>query len=422
MKAVSLLLAALLGFASLDSSEAKIARMQLKKMPHTKKSMLAQFTQSQMLKQKVIWNQAGGSHTDISTLAIGATQAHGEPLTNFMNAQYFGEISLGTPAQTFKVVFDTGSSNLWVPSTHCSSIACWLHSRYDSSKSSTFKANGTTFGIQYGSGSLEGIISSETLGIADLKVKNVDFGESTKEPGIAFVAGRFDGIFGLAYDNIAVQKVVPPVYRMIQEGLLDEPLFGAYLGSADGSVGGEITFGGIVSEPYFNCLAFVRLISFTFQKDPAHYKGELTWAPVARKGYWEVEMHNVTLGGADLHFGTTRAAIDTGTSLCAIPTADADHINKIIGATKGITGQWSVDCSKVPSLPVLSMNFGGRDFELEGKDYILQAGSDSCISGFMGMDIPEPAGPIAIIGDVFLRRYYTVYDLGKNRVGFADSA
>ena len=61
-----------------------------------------------------------------------------------MDAQYYGEVSVGNPGQTFKVVFDTGSSNLWVPSKECRlSIACYLHSTFDKTKSSSYKEDGS---------------------------------------------------------------------------------------------------------------------------------------------------------------------------------------------------------------------------------------------------------------------------------------
>ncbi|KAJ3154287.1 Vacuolar protease A [Geranomyces variabilis] len=401
MKVASILLV-LSGLAAL--ADAKIARMKLTKIPHNKKSLLTEFSQAQVLRQKIVWQSSSpaGPKTPHLRSVEPHVQGggHGVPLTNFMNAQYYGSITIGSPPQTFTVVLDTGSSNLWVPSTHCTSIACWLHKRYDSSKSSTFHANGTTFAIQYGSGALEGIISNDVLGIAGLDVKNVDFGESVKEPGITFAVGRFDGILGLAFDNIAVQRVVPPFYAMIQQGLLDEPVFGAWFNDqANGGDGGEITFGGL---------------------DSARYSGEIHWAPVIRKGYWEVELQNATLGGVDIGITTRRAAIDTGTSLCAIPVAEADAINKAIGGKKNFQGQYVIDCATVPNLPTLALTFGGKVFALEGKDYVLKV-SEQCVSGFMGMDIPAPAGPLWIVGDVFLRRYFTAYDLGNMRVGFASS-
>lgn len=82
------------------------------------------------------------------------------------------------------------SSNLWVPSKRCTSIACFLHTKYDSSSSSTYKANGTSFEIHYGSGSMEGFVSQDTLAIGDLKIKGQDFAEAVKEPGLAFAFGK----------------------------------------------------------------------------------------------------------------------------------------------------------------------------------------------------------------------------------------
>ena len=338
------------------------------------------------------------SNSDASAWYAEAKKGHGVPLTDFLNAQYFTEISLGTPAQTFKVILDTGSANLWVPSTKCSSIACFLHTKYDSSASSTYKKNGTEFKIQYGSGSMEGIVSQDVLQIGDLTIKGQDFAEATSEPGLAFAFGKFDGILGLAYDTISVNGIVPPLYQMINQGLLDDKVVSFYLGSSDQD-GGEAVFGGL---------------------DESHYEGKIHWAPVVRKGYWEVGLDKVALGDQELELDNGSAAIDTGTSLIALAQDTADILNAEIGAQKGWNGQYSVDCEKVKDLPPFTFYIDGKPYELEGKDYILEV-QGSCISSFQGLNLPGPLADLIIVGDVFLRKYYSAYHLGKNAVGLARS-
>jgi len=284
-----------------------------------------------------------------------------------------------------------------VPSSQCGSIACYLHSKYDSSSSSSYKANGSQFGIRYGSGEVAGFISEDTLRIGDLKVKKQLFGEATEEPGLAFAFGRFDGILGLGYDTIAVNKIPPPFYNMIDQGLLDEPVFSFYLSDSTQGKDSVATFGGV---------------------DKSHYEGQMIKLPLRRKAYWEVNLDSITLGTETADLESTGAVLDTGTSLIAMPTDFAELLNQQIGAKKGFNGQYTVDCKKRDSLPDLTFTLSGYNFTISAYDYILEV-QGSCISSFQGIDLGGNVGPLFILGDAFLRRWYSVYDLGNDSVGLA---
>ncbi|XP_048563882.1 aspartic proteinase oryzasin-1-like [Triticum urartu] len=284
-------------------------------------------------------------------------KGHVVALKNYHNAQYHGEIGIGTPPQNFTVIFDTGSSNLWVPSSKCFlSIACYFHASYKAKRSSTYKKNGKIVAIQYGTGAISGYVSQDNVQVGDVVVKNQDFIEATREPSITFMVAKFDGIFGLGFKEISKGDVVPVWYNMVSQGLVSSPIFSLWLNRHAGEgQGGEIVFGGI---------------------DPNHHNGDHTYVPVTRKGYWQFDMGDVLIGGNSTGLCASRCAAiaDSGTSLLSGPTAIITQINEKIGAP-GVVSQ---ECKAVVS------QYGQRILDL-----LLKEMDPSKICSLVGLCTPD---------------------------------
>jgi len=346
------------------------------------------------------------SHLQVQAIARSLPVKYGAaspiPLTDTGNAQYYGTVTIGTPPQSFKVIFDTGSSNLWVPSSKCpwTVPACDLHAKYYADKSHTYVANGTKFAIQYGSGSMTGFLSQDTLIFGGLSITGQVFAEATALPGITFAVAQFDGLLGMAFQSISVDGVVPPWYNIVNRKLVPNPVFSFWLSKTPGASGGELLLGGT---------------------DPNYYTGTPVYVPLTNQTYWQFKMDDVKVGASSFCTGGCKAIADTGTSLIAGPTAEIAALNRRIGAITIINGEAILLCAEIPLMPTVTFVLNGHEFSLTPKEYVIKSSDNAteCISGFLGIEIPAPIGPLWILGDVFISTYYTIFDYGNSQVGFA---
>jgi hypothetical protein len=330
-------------------------------------------------------------------MARAAARAHGDiPENDYSDVVYIADVKIGTSAQTFQVIPDTGSSNLWVPDKTCTGSTCSNKHKFDGDSSSTYSSDGRPFTITYGTGSCRGFLGVDTINFGGILADKTTFGQASHLAAF-FKQEPFDGILGLGWPQIAADGVTPVVNQMIQKGLLDQPLFGVWMtekSGDDGSIAGELSLGSI---------------------DNTKFTGDITYTPVTRKGYWQINIGGVTINGQSVS-GSASAISDTGTSLIAGPTAAVDAVANALGAVFDPTqGLYTVDCGQIDSLPDIVFKIQGKDFPITSRSYILNFDS-VCLLGFQAFG----GAPIDwILGDVFIREWYQIYDFGGARLGLA---
>lgn len=220
------------------------------------------------------------------------------------------------------------------------------------------------------------------------------FGEMTQS-GFGFQDTEFDGIAGLGWPSLG--DLGTPLYNNLVAQNKTKPMF-SFLLRKYGSVKTPVLYlGGF---------------------DPAVFTGQLQWVTLTRQAYWSVPLGYTSVGRMTVSTDQ-RAIVDTGTSLILTSNAAANAIHRAIGARLSPQGLYTVPCYNLQRLPVITIRIAGKPFPLNPLEYTIRF-DNVCYSGFMGIDFKtENNLNTWILGDVFLRVYYSVYDFEKGRVGLA---
>lgn len=321
------------------------------------------------------------------------------------------------------VVFDTGSTNLWVASDLCTTGACAKpgRRRYNHTVSESYQRPSVLnqLHIQFGTGSISGPQGVEDFHVGPFTVYNQTFGLIQRQEGKVFDEVPFEGILGLAYPSMSAGGVTPFFDNIINQKALGRSEFSFYF-SLDNPSSNAVFWGGI---------------------DPAFHRGNVEYFHVVDPYYWSLKLHSFKIGnetlagkgsaasgglieGARSSDGESlRAIVDTGTTFFTAENGVYENVMQRIPATEcnAIT-----DESHPPMTYRLEASSGeARDFVLTNKQYMSQAqDGNRCSPTFMRINVPAEHGPAMLLGEVFLRHYFSVFDRSEGpngAVGFAPS-
>lgn len=308
-------------------------------------------------------------------------------LDDSRDVRYFMDMYLGSNKQKVRVDIDTGSSDLWV---HDEFYGPSWEGMFNQSQSSSFKYLPEAFSILYNDGSRTlGLYAEDTVSLEDgTSLNNFQFAvvnksNSPSTPAIFGISRKVQELARTKYDNFP--------YALVSQGIIDKPAYSIYM-SKDKGDKGLVLFGGI---------------------DNKKYLGELAKFPITDNWYAAITLDGVTVDGNYYNVGLP-ALLDTGTSWNFLPDEIVDDISGKLGATLLENGDRTISCDQ-PTDKFITFNFGSQEITLSYAEFIVRPFQNGCLAGINKWD-PNTG---VILGDVFLRHTYTVYDLEENTISIA---
>ncbi|PAV92366.1 hypothetical protein WR25_09837 [Diploscapter pachys] len=284
-----------------------------------------------------------------------------QPIIDYFDDSYLINITVGTPPQQVTVILDTGSSNLWVIDAACKSKVCdgypesdYTKHKFNTTASSTFVKEKTEFFIDYSPGYCSGYQGKDTITFGGLTVQVQEFGVANM---LAEVYGyqQMDGIFGLGWPALAVNKVIPPMQNVLSQ--LDAPLFTIWLDRKldidMGGAAGLITYGAL---DIVNCDSTVNYV------------------PLSAETYWQFKIQAFSIGTYS-ESKSEDVMSDTGTVWIRTPNDVINNIVKQTGAKfDWINEMYTVNCSTMYNQPDLIWTINNVQYKVPSVEYILDLG------------------------------------------------
>ncbi|KAJ3133950.1 hypothetical protein HK100_003981 [Physocladia obscura] len=394
-------------------------------------------------------NDVASTSDETATLTLSTTKNVGiitasssVEISNAAWSSFFTQISIGTPAQLFNVAIDTGSSALWVLSVGCNNCAGGK-ARFNASKSSTF-TNGENDTAHYISGSVYGVKGSDVFSWAnETLTKQAFLSVERIDDGIGMVLqGTGEGILGLTFqDGLDSLKRTAAThetasYSLATAGQLSNSIFSIWLNQScnphdgnNGTLGGSLVIGGADPNLYHGNFTFLPI-------SPLPLINSTTGIILSKSYYWSLLPARVTVGNSVVIAAPkqTVAIVDSGSTFLAM---DANSLSVLVTALGGgnisrfrydlENGVYEVDCGYAYTLPEIAFgivedeNGDVASFALNNVDYVFNDG-DSCAIGIVSLSYASDETAVWILGDLFLKKYYSLYDLANRQVGFALAA